>query len=69
MIYAKPVFETVTDAVDKGDPFDIIFLDFAKAFDKGPKEGLLVKLRAHGITGETLAWIRAWLSGRKKREW
>jgi hypothetical protein len=45
-------FEVVTGAVDRGDPFDIIFLDFAKAFDKVPKERLLAKLRAHGISGE-----------------
>jgi hypothetical protein len=60
-------FEVVTGTVDRGDPFDIIFLDFAKAFDKVPKERLLAKLRAHGISGEPLAWIEAWLTGRKQR--
>ncbi len=25
------------------------------------------KLRAHGVGGELLAWIRAWLSGRRQR--
>ena len=60
-------FETVTSVIDQGDPFDVIFLDFAKAFDKVPKERLLEKLRAHGVGGELLAWIRAWLSGRKQR--
>ncbi len=57
----------MTGAVDRGDPFDIIFLDFVKAFDKVPKERLLAKLRAHGISGEPLAWIEAWLTGRKQR--
>ncbi len=57
----------MTGAVDRGDPFDIIFLDFAKAFDKVPKERLLAKLRAHGILGEPLAWIEQWLTGRKQR--
>jgi hypothetical protein len=60
-------FEVVTGAVDRRDPFDIIFLDFAKAFDKVPKERLLAKLRAHGISGEPLAWIEQWLTGRKQR--
>jgi hypothetical protein len=60
-------FEVVTGTVDRGDPFDIIFLDFAKAFDKVPKERLLAKLRAHGISGEPLAWTEAWLTGRKQR--
>ncbi len=57
----------MTGTVDRGDPFDIIFLDFTKAFDKVPKERLLAKLRAHRISGEPLAWIKSWLSGRRQR--
>ncbi len=53
--------------IDSGKPFDVIFLDFAKAFDKVPRERLLEKLRAHGIRGKTLKWIRSWLSGRRQR--
>jgi hypothetical protein len=60
-------FETVTSVIDQGDPFDVIFLDFAKAFDKVPRERLLEKLRAHGVGGELLAWIRAWLTDRRQR--
>ena len=29
-------FENVTDAIDKGKPFDCIYFDFTKAFDKDP---------------------------------
>ncbi|MFN9906084.1 MAG: hypothetical protein ACK56F_08170, partial [bacterium] len=36
--------ERVTREVDEGKPFDIVFLDFAKAFDKVPKNRLLEKL-------------------------
>jgi hypothetical protein len=60
-------FETVTEVIDQGKAFDIVFLDFAKAFDKVPRERLLEKLRAHGIRGRVLAWIRAWLTGRRQR--
>jgi hypothetical protein len=60
-------FEKVTSVVDQGSPFDVIFLDFAKAFDKVPKERLLEKLRAHGVRGELLDWVRAWLTDRKQR--
>jgi hypothetical protein len=60
-------FEKATRAVDGGKPVDVIFLDFAKAFDKVPRERLLAKLRAHGITGNLLTWIRNWLTGRKQR--
>ncbi len=60
-------FEKVTSVIDQGSPFDIIFLDFAKAFDKVPKERLLEKLRALGVRGELLAWVRSWLTDRKQR--
>ncbi len=53
--------------MDSGKGFDIVYLDFAKAFDKVPKERLLKKVRAHGIRGRVLAWINSWLSGRKQR--
>jgi len=59
--------ETVTREVDEGRPVDVIFLDFAKAFDKVPKERLLQKLRAHGVQGNILRWIRNWLTGRRQR--
>jgi hypothetical protein len=45
-------FEKVTSVVDQGSPFDVIFLDFAKAFDKVPKERLLEML----VCGES-CWI------------
>jgi hypothetical protein len=59
--------ERVTREVDEGKPFDIVFLDFAKAFDKVPKNRLLEKLRAHGVRGDVLRWIKNWLSGRRQR--
>jgi hypothetical protein len=40
--------ERATKAVDDGEPFDVVFLDFAKAFDKVPRERLLAKLKGHG---------------------
>jgi hypothetical protein len=59
--------ERATAAVDEGLPYDVVFLDFAKAFDKVPKERLLEKLKAHGVRGEVLQWIRNWLTERKQR--
>jgi len=59
--------ETVTDTLDKGGAMDIIFLDFAKAFDKVPRERLLQKVAAHGINGQVVRWIGAWLSNRRQR--
>ena len=59
--------EEVTKVLDDGDCVDVLYLDFAKAFDKVQHQRLIAKLKALGIDGEILAWIRAWLSGRKQR--
>ena len=38
-----------TGCVDAGNSVDVIFLDFAKAFDKVPHRRLVSKLKSHGI--------------------
>ena len=53
--------------VENGDPVDIIYLDFSKAFNKVPKLRLLKKMKAQGIRGKILQWISEWLTGRKQR--
>ena len=45
---------------------DAILLDFSKAFDKVPKERLLLKLKACGVNGRTHDWIRNFLSDRSQ---
>ena len=59
--------EEITKAVDEGQPVDIVYLDFAKAFDKVPHRRLGVVLKAHGIDGKVLDWILDWLDGRVQR--
>ena len=59
--------ETATKLVDEGKSLDIIYLDFAKAFDLVPRLRLIEKLKAHGVGGGLLKWISAWLSDRKQR--
>ena len=59
--------ESVTQHVDEGSPVDIVYLDFAKAFDKVPYERLFRKLEAHGVTCSVLNWIRNWLSSRRQK--
>ena len=44
--------EKATSAVDEGKSLDVIFMDFAKAFDKVPRERLLRKVYTHGIKGK-----------------
>ena len=46
---------------------DLMFLDFAKAFDKVPHNRLLLKLSNHEIQGIVYDWIKDWLqTGIKK---
>ena len=46
---------------------DVIVMDFAKAFDKVSHRHLLYKLDCYGIRGDTLRWIKGFLSGRSQR--
>ena len=59
--------ETLTRLLDQGHAVDVLYLDFAKAFDKVPHERLLAKCRGLGLGGKLLEWIRLWLSDRKQR--
>lgn len=59
--------EKVAKYLDSGEPVDVIYLDFQKAFDKVPHMRLLARLEEIGITGKLLDWIREWLNGRKQR--
>jgi hypothetical protein len=52
-------FDILTAAMQDGLPVDIIFTDFAKAFDVVPHRRLLHKLRGYSISGKLLAWIAA----------
>src|SRR6218665_2290217 len=62
-------FEEVYERIDEGNPVDVVYLDFAKAFDKVPHKRLAKKLQACGIRGQALrpTWIQSWLSGRKQK--
>ena len=60
--------ESLTQYLDEGWPVDVVYLDFAKAFDKVPHKRLSMKVRTYGINGKIANWIDAWLSDRT-REW
>ena len=60
-------FENVYATVDTKTPYDIIYLDFQKAFDKVPHNRLVSKLQSHGIGDHLCAWIKDWLSDRQQR--
>uniref|UniRef100_A0A0P4VVU6 Reverse transcriptase domain-containing protein n=1 Tax=Scylla olivacea TaxID=85551 RepID=A0A0P4VVU6_SCYOL len=60
-------FYEVFNSYDETKAVDIIYLDFQKAFDTVPHKRLISKVKAHGIAGNTLKWLRDWLSDRKQR--
>ena len=53
-----------TKYLDDSLPFDIIYLDFKKAFDSVPHNRLLLKLESYGISDDLISWIRDFLKNR-----
>ena len=60
------VMNDFSNYINDRKTFDVIYLDFAKAFDSVPHERLLVKLKSYGIDGKLFLWIRDFLSYRKQ---
>ena len=56
--------DQVTRKLEEGKNVDVIYLDFAKAFDKLDYRVTLQKLHDMGITGNLLQWINSFLSNR-----
>ena len=52
--------DTILQNLQKGDDSDVIYLDFAKAFDKI----LLKNLSSYGTKGKFYDWIRDFLTNR-----
>ena len=61
------VLHSVGQCLDKNTQSDIIYLDFAKAFDSVDHQILLRKLKLFGVTGRLLGWFRDYLNGRTQR--
>ena len=59
--------DKITAAISKKIPIDIIYLDFAKAFDTVPHRRLILKLESYGIQGKLLNWIKSFLCNRSQR--
>jgi len=49
-----------------GGQTDVIVMDFSKAFDKVPHDGLLCKLLKCGIDDITLQWLKSFLEKRRQ---
>ena len=60
-------FDRITSELEKGHGVDIIYLDFAKAFDKVDHGITLQKLRQLGIRGRLGRWLMCFLTDRVQR--
>ncbi len=54
----------MTRMMDDGHTGDVIYLDFAKAFDSVNHRFLLAKMKSFGLGYVVVRWIKAYLSGR-----
>ena len=59
--------DDVLRSLEDGDNVDVIYLDFAKAYDKVDHGILIHKLKKIGITGWIGRWIQAFLTGRRQQ--
>jgi hypothetical protein len=56
--------EKWTEALERGEEVDVVFLDFKKAFDKVSHKRLLDVTEFYGVNGKYSKWIKAFLSQR-----
>ena len=54
----------ILKCLNSGDEVDVIYLDYAKAFDKVDHKILLAKLKCYGIIGKMYKWIEEFLTNR-----
>src|SRR5579872_4223106 len=54
-------------ALDSGKQVEIIYTDFAKAFDKVPHQRLVTKLKGYGLDNKLISWISEFLCFRTQR--
>ena len=57
--------QRILEALESDKAVDVVYLDFAKAFDRVDHTILLTKLKSMGISGKVLCWIHDFLTGRK----
>jgi hypothetical protein len=57
----------ITEAINAGDSVDVVFMDFAKAFDKVPHRRLLHKLESYGVGGKLHRFLASFLQNRTQQ--
>ena len=59
-------YDRITALLDEGKGVDVVYLDFAKAFDKVDLGIVLHKLHSLGVRGKLGAWLASFLLGRSQ---
>ena len=57
----------LTESIEYETDTDLVYLDFAKAFDSVAHNRLICKLHSYGISGLLLLWMRNFLSHRRQQ--
>ena len=60
-------YDYITDSINQNEPLDIVYMDFAKAFDKVSHNRLIVKLNSYGFDKILINWIKSFLKNRFQR--
>ena len=60
-------FDKILKGLERGDDVNVVYLDFAKAFDKVDHGVVLKKLKSLGIGGKLGRWIHCFLTGRTQQ--
>ena len=58
--------DLILQNLQNGMDTDVIYLDYAKAFDKVDHQILLQKLYSYGVRGKLLMWINSYLTNREQ---
>ncbi len=61
------MLDYLTETINRGFAAILIYLDFAKAFDKVSHKALIHKLESLGFTGKLLRWLENFITKRKQR--
>ena len=59
--------ETWCKVIEEQGYIDVIYTDFAKAFDAVPHKRLMRKVKSYGFKGDLLNWIKSFLTNRRQR--
>ena len=60
------MYDTWVEAMDRGEPTGVVFLDQSAAFDMVNFSIMLKKLSLYGFDAHSCAWFESYLTGRKQ---